>query len=57
MGQLSHPYMTAGKTVSLTIWTFVGKKITLQKYNLCTEHHSQVTNSLIIIEVNFVMLI
>ena len=57
MVQLSHPYMTAGKTVSLTIWTFVGKEITLQKYNLCTEHHSQVTNSLIIIEVNFVMLI
>ena len=57
MVQLSHPYMTAGKTVSLTIWTFVGKEITLQKYNLSTEHQSQVTNSLIIIEVNFVMLI
>ena len=23
--QLSHPYMTAGKTIALTIWTFVGK--------------------------------
>ena len=23
--QLSHPYMTTGKTVALTIWTFVGK--------------------------------
>ena len=22
--QLSHPYMTAGKTIALTIWTFVG---------------------------------
>ena len=23
--QLSHPYMTAGKTIGLTRWTFVGK--------------------------------
>ena len=23
--QLSHPYMTTGKTVALTVWTFVGK--------------------------------
>ena len=23
--QLSHPYMTAGKTITLAIWTFVGK--------------------------------
>ena len=23
--QLSHPYMTTGKTIALTIWTFVGK--------------------------------
>ena len=23
--QLSHPYMTIGKTIALTIWTFVGK--------------------------------
>ena len=23
--QLSHPYMTIGKTIDLTIWTFVGK--------------------------------
>ena len=23
--QLSHPYMTTGKTITLTIWTFVGK--------------------------------
>ena len=27
--QLSHPYMTAGKTVALTIWTFVGKVMSL----------------------------
>ena len=27
--QLSHPYMTAGKTIALTIWTFVGKIMSL----------------------------
>ena len=26
---LSHPYMTAGKTIALTRWTFVGKVISL----------------------------
>ena len=25
MIQLSHPYMTTGKTIALTRWTFVGK--------------------------------
>ena len=25
MGQLSHLYMTPAKTIALTIWTFVGK--------------------------------
>ena len=29
MVQLSHPYMTAGKTIALTIWTFVGKVMSL----------------------------
>ena len=28
-GQLSHPYMTTGKTVALTRWTFVGKVMSL----------------------------
>ena len=28
MVQLSHPYMTTGKTIALTIWTFVSKMIT-----------------------------
>ena len=28
-GPLSHPYMTTGKTIALTIWTFVGKVISL----------------------------
>ena len=27
--QLTHPYMTTGKTIALTIWTFVGKVISL----------------------------
>ena len=29
MVQLSHPYMTTGKTIALTIWTFVGKIMSL----------------------------
>ena len=29
MAQLSHPYMTTGKTISLTIQTFVGKVMSL----------------------------
>ena len=29
MVQLSHSYMTAGKMTALTIWTFVGKVISL----------------------------
>ena len=27
--QLSHPYMTTGKTIALTVWTFVGKVMSL----------------------------
>ena len=29
MVQLSHPYMTTGKTIALTIWTFFSKVIFL----------------------------
>ena len=29
MAQLSHPYMTAGKAIALTIWTFVSKVMSL----------------------------
>ena len=29
MVQLSHPYMTTGKTIALTVWTFVGKMMSL----------------------------
>ena len=31
MVQLSHPYMTTGKTIALTNWTFVGKVIYLSR--------------------------
>ena len=30
--QLSHPYMTTGKTIALTRWTFVGKVISAFDY-------------------------
>ena len=29
MVQLSHPYMTTGKIIALTTWTFVGKMMSL----------------------------
>ena len=29
MIQLSHPYMTSGKSIALTVWTFVGKVMSL----------------------------
>ena len=29
MVQISHPYMTPGKTIALTRWTFVGKAMSL----------------------------
>ena len=29
MDHLSHPYVTTGKTIALTIWTFVGKVMSL----------------------------
>ena len=33
MFQLSHSYMTTGKTIALTLWTFVGKIIS-QLFNM-----------------------
>ena len=35
MVQLSHPYMTIGKTIALTRWTFVGKVMSLLFNMLC----------------------
>ena len=34
--QLSHPYMTTGKTIALTRWTFVGKVERSEKQNKAT---------------------
>ena len=36
MVQLSHPYMTIGKTIALTRWTFVGKVMSLL-FNDCLD--------------------
>ena len=33
--QLSHPYVTTGKTIALTRWTFVGKVMSLLYNMLC----------------------
>ena len=38
--QISHPYMTTGKTISLTRWTFVGKVMSLL-YQWINAHHSK----------------
>ena len=35
MVQLSHPYMTTGKTIALTRWTFVGKVMSLLYFLIC----------------------
>ena len=35
MVQLSHPYMTTGKTIALTIWIFAGKVMSLVFNMLC----------------------
>ena len=37
MVQLSHPYMTTGKTIALTIWTFVSKVTS----SVCEEKQSR----------------
>ena len=34
MVQVSYPYMTTGKTIALTVWTFVGKVMSLL-FNTC----------------------
>ena len=37
MVQLSHPYMTTGKTIALTIWSFVSKVMSLLFNTLSSE--------------------
>ena len=36
IAQLSHPYMTTGKTIALTRWTLVGKEMALLFNMLCS---------------------
>ena len=36
--QLSHPYMTTGKTISLTRWTFVGQVMSAFEYAIQVGH-------------------
>ena len=36
--QLSHPYMTIGKTIALTRWTVVGKVMSLLRVSLLRRH-------------------
>ena len=43
--QLSHPYMTTGKTIALTRQNFVGKIMSLL-FNMLSESHSVMSNSL-----------
>ena len=40
--QLSHPYMTTGKTIALTRWTFVGKVMSLL-FNMLSRLHVSLT--------------
>ena len=40
MIQLSHPYMTTGKTIALTIWTFVVKVMSLL-FNMLSSHRKK----------------
>ena len=45
MVQLSHPYMTSGKIIALTMWTFVSKVISLL-FNSCLGLSLEELNSL-----------
>ena len=42
--QLSHLYMTTGKTIALTRWTFAGKAMSLL-FNMLSESESEVAQS------------
>ena len=53
MVQLSHPYMTTGKTLALTIQTFVIKVITILNSFLILVHHIQLVIILWILHVNY----
>ena len=44
--QLSHPYMTTGKTIALTRWTFIGKVMSLLFNSLFTMLYFKYTGKL-----------
>ena len=44
MVQLSHPYITTGKTIALTVWTFVSKVMSLLSNILCLSSIVDKTN-------------
>ena len=44
MVQISHSYMTIGKTIALTIWTFIGKVLSLLSNMLSSFQHQTVSN-------------
>ena len=41
MVQISHPYMTTGKTIALTVWTFISKVMSLRPVSITTRAHAQ----------------
>ena len=45
--QLSHPYMTTGKTIALTRWTFVGKVMSLL-FNMLSSDISLLTRDVLV---------
>ena len=50
--QLSQPYMTTGKTIALTRWTFVGKVMSLL-FNMLSRSHCQKDKFSIFITVQY----
>ena len=43
MVQLSHLYITIGKPIALTVWTFVGKVVTLGLFNKLSRSVKSIT--------------
>ena len=44
--QLSHPYMTTGKTIALTRWTFVDKVMSLRFEGIMLAEIRQISNEI-----------
>ena len=51
--QLSHPYMTTGKTIALTRWTFVGKVMSLLTSFRCNQRCPLAFSHLLLSAVSF----